>query len=234
MATKTTTPTENKTTKSKVVSVKLDSTQQTKLEQEAAEQGKTISEILRQKLDETKAETVATLPQVLAGTPLPTAATLDDATMLNIAGIVTKAVRESLPQSIEVSTPLEIAPEREYLRKIAGQVLESENTLTIEEETYLSNLKEAIEADVRETFLTNEKSILFPLNTENKLQVEMFEKMLERREATATEKLPTFTKVFQDAIAKAFFDNANSLYNSMLFKATYGFEYSEFKAVFEL
>jgi hypothetical protein len=147
---------------------------------------------------------------------------------------VAKVVKESLPQSIEVSTPTEASPEREYLRKIAGLEPESDNTLSLEEEAYLTNLKEAITADVRETLLRKENSVFLDLVDNTPLQKEMFLKMVERREEVANDKLPTFTQVFQSAIAEAFFANARSLYNNTLFKATYGFDYSEFKAVFEL
>ena len=221
------------TQKSKVVSVKLDSTQQTKLEQMAAEQGVTVSEILRQKLNDTKAETVATLPPIAAGATAPTVATLDDATIINIAAIVAETVKSSQLSIIEVNTPTDTKIEREYLRKIAGLSFDETTTLSIEEETFLTNLKEAISAELREKWLLKENSVLMPQG-ETPLQQKMMLEMIAIRETLISEKLKSFSDVFNEALSNSFFKDAESLYNNMLFKATYGFEYKEFKAVFEL
>ena len=221
------------TQKSKVVSVKLDSTQQTKLEQLAAEQGVTVSEILRQKLNDTKAETVATLPPIAAGATAPTVATLDDATIINIAAIVAETVKSSQLSIIEVNTPTDTKIEREYLRKIAGLSFDETTTLSIEEETFLTNLKEAISAELREKWLLKENSVLMPQG-ETPLQQKMMLEMIAIRETLISEKLKSFSDVFNEALSNSFFKDAESLYNNMLFKATYGFEYKEFKAVFEL
>jgi hypothetical protein len=226
-------PNENTTTqKSKVVSVKLPIETQTQLETEAAENGISLSELMRQKLEQSKAQTQKELPPVAAGTPTPQVATLDDVTQVTFLKMVAETVKNSLP-NIEVTIPVEPSPVNEYLKEILGLEPESENTLTPQAKEFLNNLTESIKADLRTDWLKENKSVLYPLST-NKLQLEMFNKMLERREETATEKIPSFTSVFQNALAKAFFENANSLYNSMLFKATYGFDYNEFKAVFEI
>ena len=226
----TNTPIQNK---GRIVSVKLDSEQQTKLEQEAAERGCTMSELLRYKLEEKKAETSKAIPPAPAGSPVPQIANLSDEALLNIASMVSIAVKGSLPQSIEVSTPVEQNPEREYLRKISGLEPEEETTLTDEEETYLQNLKESIEADLRTSLLKVENSIPYPIGGDL-IQTKMFKDLLAKREETSSEKTPSLTTIFQSAIGEAFFADARRLYNSGLFRATYGFEYSEFKAVFEL
>ena len=135
-------PTENTATpKTKVVSVKLDSTQQTKLEQRAAENGTTVSEELRKMVDETTAETVATLPQVAAGTPPPTIVNLSNESLQVLGANFAKILKEVQPQTIEVITPIEPSPEREYLRKIAGLPFDETTTLSTEEESFLTDLK---------------------------------------------------------------------------------------------
>lgn len=225
---------DTETKNKKTVSVKLDSSTQTEIEQKAKEAGQTVSQYLRKIISDAKTQNKATAPVQAPGSQPLSIVSLDDETLLLVADVVTKAVKGSLPRSINIDFPPPIAPERNYLRKISGMLPEDEYTLSEEEETYLSNLKEAITADVRTTLLLQENSVAFPTEKNSVIQKNMMKAMIEKREITASEKTPTLTKVFQSAIAAAFFEDAERLYNNSLFKATYGFEYKEFKAVFEL
>lgn len=123
-----------------------------------------------------------------------------------------------------------ISPEREYLRKLSGLPPMSQAALDVPEEKYLKDLREAILADVTETLLLEHNSI--PIIFKNKLQERMFKQMQEARAKIASKDIAPLQDVLQKAVLKAFFDNASSLYNSGLFKATYGFSYNEFKACF--
>ena len=68
----------------------------------------------------------------------------------------------------------------------------------------------------------------------NALQEKMYKEMVKKRNEVISEKVPKLQSVFEKAIAKAFFEDCRTLYNKALFKATYGFEYSELEAVFEM
>lgn len=223
---------ENKKPAQAVVSVKLDSTVQEQLKKEAQDQGITLSELMRNKLQESKAE----VTEQTAVTE-PTASTAEKNVVVNLSDESLMAVANYLTKVIPFKQPLQtmvVAPEREHLRKLAGMEPESDVTLSIAEEKYLTDWKEAITADVTGKLLTKHMSVPFLSLDSNPLQAKAIKEMVEKREEFATEKVPTLTAVFQKAIAKAFFEDARSLYGKSLFKATYGMDYSEFEAIFEL
>ena len=210
----------------KVVSVKLDSSTQTKLEQDAAKAGLSVSDYQRKLINDAGEQNK--VPESA------TVVTLHPAVIENIVSVLSKVVADSAPQQIEVSIPVNALPEREFLRKISGLKVESVETLSVQEENYLTELNEAIKATARERFLMAENSILFPFIEFTPLQKKTFIEMVKIREELQDEKTPSFTKVFQDAVLTSFVEDANELYRSHKFKAVYGFEHKEFEAIFEL
>ena len=208
----------------KVVSVKLDSATQTKLQLNAASAGLSISDYQRKLINDAGEQNK--VPETA------TIVTLHPAVIENLVSVLSKVVEESTAQQIEVLLPSQEAPEREYLRKISGLQPASMETLTIEEENYLTKLKEGITADVRENFLMAENSILFPFEDFTPLQKKTFLDMVKAREELQDAKNESLTKVFQKVILNAFVSDANALYNSHRFKATYGFEHKEFESIF--
>lgn len=209
----------------KVVSVKLDSSTQTKLQEDATASGLSVADYQRKLINDAGEKNK--VPETA------TVVTLHPVVIANIVSVLSKVVADSTPQQIEVFIPVQATPEREYLRKISGLEAESIETLSVQEEEYLSELKEGITADVREGFLLAENSILFPFDDFSPLQKKTFLKMKEIREQLQDAKTPSFTKIFQDSILKAFAVDSNTLYGHHKFKATYGFEFEEFESIFE-
>lgn len=217
------------------ISAKLNSSEKNQLEQLAAEQGITVTQAIKNLIAEAKKES-SPYPGLkkdeLPGMHSPNVTTLSDESVELIANVVSKVVVASTAK-VENEAIVIVSPDREHLRKLAGLKPESDFVLNTDEETYLGNLKEAIQADVRSSLLVEENSVPVP-TMGNALQEKMYREMVGKRNEVISEKMPNLQTVFQKAILRAFFDDCYSLYNKGLFKATYGFEYSELKAVFEL
>lgn len=218
----------------KPISAKLSSSEKNQLEQLAAEQGITVTQAIKNLITEAKKES-SPYPGLkkdeLPGTQSNNVINLSDESLELIANVVSKVVVASTAKAENGATVI-VSPDREHLRKLAGLQPESDFVLNTEEETYLGNLKEAIQAEIRSNLLEEENSVPVPMG--NALQEKMYREMVRKRNEVISEKTPKLQTVFQKAIEKAFFDDCYSLYNKGLFKATYGFEYSELKAVFEL
>jgi hypothetical protein len=211
-----------------VVSVKLDDTQKSALALQAEKEGLSLSDFLRKKLSEEKSAEIPS--QVIEqNTPAAPANVAVMATELSTESLI--AIDELLTEKLVVINT--VAPEREYLKKLAGQSAENPYTLSFEEENFLKILSEGIKAETVEGLLLEHNSVPIAPMFANELQKRKFFEMLEKRNEVLTEKMPSFNKVFMDAIAKAFLDDCRALYNRNLFNATYGFSYDQFKAVFE-
>lgn len=212
--------------KKEVVNVRLDSTSKTLLEEKAAAAGQTVADYLRKLINDAQAQNK---PPEGA-----TVVTLHPTVIEALAGVLSTVVSESLPQYFELSTPVQASPEREYLRKLEGLEPESENTLTVEQEESLQALRNEVVETTTNRLLLQHYSVAIGFDTLNVVQQNMLKNMLEKRELSATENLPTLTAVFKNAIWKALETDSIALWNKHLFKATYGFEHKEFEAVFGL
>jgi arsenate reductase-like glutaredoxin family protein len=210
-----------------VVSVKLDDTQKTELLLQAESEGLTLSEFLRKKLHEEKEEAKKEAPSNDTAVPLKTVVQ-DLPISLSSLLAIDEIIKENL------NAVPHVAPERDFLRKIAGQTTENPDTLSFEEETFLKTLSESIKTEALEDLLQEHNSVPIAPLFINELQRRTFKEMLQKRNEIVNEKTPSFNQVFINAIANAFADDCRTLYNRNLFKATYGFNYDEFKAVFEL
>jgi hypothetical protein len=231
--------TQTKTTnENKTVSTKLDAVTQSQLEAKAALLGVSVAEYLRNIAKDALAENVPVAPVVSNSNspePVAPAPALSENDLTAIVTAVSNVLEATLPAvAPSDKQAVVISADREHLRKLAGKSLETDYILSTEEEKYVSDLKEAIEADVLETMLLKQNSVPMPADLMSPLQKDMVQKMFEAREKFVSEKLPTLTTVLQKTIWAAFIEDASRLYNNSLFKATYGFEYREFKAVFEL
>lgn len=218
----------------KTISAKLSSSEKTQLEQLAAEKGITVTQAIKDFIADAKKETAipgTIKKEELPGYPTAQILNLSDESVELVANVVSKVVAASIPQVGKDATVI-VSPDREHLRKLAGLDPESDFVLSAAEETYLANLKEGIEADVRSNLLVEENSVPVPMG--NALQEKMYKQMVKKRNEVVSEKVPKLQTVFEKAITKAFFDDCYRLYDRGLFKATYGFEYSELKAVFEM
>jgi len=211
-----------------VVSVKLDDIQKSELLLQAESEGLTLSQFLRKKLNEDKSQgkpVVAKTEETAAPAKMEvTAGEISIQSLISIDEIV----KENL------STIGRVAPEREYLKKIAGQSTENPDTLSFEEEEFLKKLSEGIKAETTEGLLQEHNSVPISPLFHNDMQRRFFKEMLEKRNEVISEKLQSFNQIFMQAIGTAFLDDCKILYNRNLFKATYGFNYDEFKAVFEV
>lgn len=209
-----------------VVSVKLDRSTQEQVEKAAAESGLTKSDYIRKLLNEAKSESEGVKPQteVTAIVNQVQACNLTDESLATIANLVSKVIKDAIP------APVYLSPERDLLTKLANKEPEGKQTLTNDEETYLKTLNEANRAELLETLLTENNSV--PMYEMSEIQKRVFNSMVLNRGKVVSEKIPSLTKLFQIAIERAFAESAKALYNAGLFKATYGIEYAEFKAVF--
>jgi antitoxin component of RelBE/YafQ-DinJ toxin-antitoxin module len=222
------------TTKStKTVSAKLSSSEKNQLEQLAAEKGITVTQAIKNLIAEAKNETATPSTKELEevpGSSNPQSIKLSDESLELIANVVSKVVVASTTK-VENEAKVIVSPDREHLRKLAGLEPESDFVLSETEEKYLSTLKEAIKAQVRENFLLEENSVPVPMG--NALQEKMYKEMIAKRNEVISDKVPKLQTVFEEAITKAFFEDCTSLWNKNLFKATYGITHSEFEAVFQ-
>lgn len=219
----------------KTVSTKLDAATQSQLEAKAALLGVSVAEYLRNIAKDALAENVPVAP-VVSNSNSPVSVAPAPALSENDLTAIVTAVSSVLAASLPVVAPTEksttvVNPEREYLRKISGLEPESDFTLNTKEEEYLSTLKQAIQADVTENLLLEQHSVPVPMG--NALQEKMYKEMVVKRNEVISEKVPKMQSVFEQAIINAFFEDCKRLYNKGLFKATYGFDYSEFEAVFD-
>ena len=200
--------------------------------------GVSVAEYLRNIAKDALAENVPVAPVANNSNspePVAPAPALSENDLTAIVTAVSNVLEAALPAvaSTDKATVV-ISADREHLRKLAGKSLETDYILSADEENYVSNLKGAIEADVLETMLVKHGCVPMPNDGMSPLQKDMVQKMFEAREKFVSDKLPTLTTVLQKTIWAAFIEDASRLYNNSLFKATYGIEYKEFKAVFEL
>jgi hypothetical protein len=212
--------------KKEVVNVRLDSTSKTLLEEKAAAAGLTVADYLRKLINDAQAQNKA--PEGA------TVVTLHPTIIEALASVLSTVVSESLPQYFELSTPVQASPIREYLRKISGLEPESENTLTVDEEEFINDLRDNAESLVKENLLKEENAVYLNFKGCTNLQETTFKNIIKASENIASDKMPSLTSTFHSAITTSFYEYARLVERKDLFKQTFGMEYREFKAIFGL
>lgn len=214
-----------------VVSVKLNDAEKSALAQQAESEGITISQLLRKKLKEESKQ-----GQGPATTETSGAAVLSTESLLNIDSLIDEklaAIDEKLGAIDEkVRMTNETNPVKDYLKKLAGETPENPATFTDDEDEAFKEVIEAMRAETIGNLLLEQNSVPITPLFINEIQRRTFKEMMEKRNEVISEKLLSFTQLFQKAIAQAFADDCRRLYDRNLFKATYGFNYEECRAVF--